>query len=58
MKQGEKIYWDNDIEMMKYCKYSIFIKNGNELCKEYATYVTTDCEDDGIYNGLKHYGLI
>lgn len=49
---------DNDIEMMKRTGISIAMGNGDENVKKYATYITTDIDDDGIYNGLKHFNLI
>ena len=36
-----------------------FIKNKKEQAKkEIAEFITTDNTDNGIVNGLKHYGLI
>ena len=32
--------------------------NGNESLKEVSDYVTTDIEDNGIYNALKHFKVI
>ena len=32
--------------------------NGTESAKAAADYVTTGVDEDGIYNGLKHFGLI
>ena len=32
--------------------------NGTPEVKAVADYVTTDIHEDGIYNGLKHFGLI
>jgi hydroxymethylpyrimidine pyrophosphatase-like HAD family hydrolase len=38
----------------------IGIAMGNALntLKQQADYVTTSVDDDGIYNALKHFGLI
>lgn len=49
---------DNDIEMLEYCNISVAVGNSTEKIKEAADYVTSDIDDDGIYNALKHYELI
>lgn len=48
----------NDCEMLKYVAHGVAMGNGTDAAKAAADYVTTDIHDDGIYNGLKHYGLI
>ncbi|MFP3153997.1 Cof-type HAD-IIB family hydrolase [Lachnospiraceae bacterium ZAX-1] len=48
----------NDIEMLKYVGHGIAMGNGMEMAKEAAEYVTDGLEHDGIFNGLRHYGLI
>ena len=48
----------NDIDMIKYVKHGIVMGNGTEDAKAEAEFVTTDIHDDGIYNAMKHYGLI
>lgn len=48
----------NDIDMFNHVKYGICLGNGKEEVKPYAYFVTTNIEDDGILNGLKHLGLI
>lgn len=48
----------NDINMLKASGHGIAMGNGQKLCKEVAEYVTSDINDDGVYNGLKHYKLI
>ncbi len=48
----------NDMDMFRFAKHSICMGNGDERIKEIAEYVTTDIHENGIYNGLKHYGLI
>ena len=48
----------NDISMMKAAGHGIAMGNGTDQTKAAAEYVTTDIDDDGVYNGLKHYGLI
>ncbi|MCR5770650.1 MAG: Cof-type HAD-IIB family hydrolase [Butyrivibrio sp.] len=48
----------NDMDMFKLASHSICMGNGDDRIKEVAEYVTTNLHEDGIYNGLKHYGLI
>ena len=48
----------NDITMMKAAGHGIAMGNGQDLCKQAAEYITSDIDDDGVYNGLKHYWLI
>lgn len=48
----------NDISMMKAVGLGIAMGNAADEVKRAAGYVTTDLFDDGIYNGLKHLGLI
>lgn len=48
----------NDCEMLRYVAHGVAMGNGSEAAKEAADYVTTDIHDDGIYNALKHFGLI
>ena len=48
----------NDIPMLRMCPYSVAMGNAIEEVKENAAYVTTDIDDDGIYNALKHFQII
>ncbi len=48
----------NDISMLQAAGHGIAMGNAAERLKEKAEYVTTDIHDDGIRNGLLHYGLI
>jgi hydroxymethylpyrimidine pyrophosphatase-like HAD family hydrolase len=48
----------NDISMLKMAGHSIAMGNGQEAVKEAAEYVTTGINEDGVWNGLKHYHLI
>ena len=48
----------NDIDMLKYTAHSIAMGNAVPYVKEISEYVTTEVNDDGIYNGLEHYHLI
>ncbi|MCR4694865.1 MAG: Cof-type HAD-IIB family hydrolase [Pseudobutyrivibrio sp.] len=49
---------ENDLEMLATAGTGIAMGNGTDRAKEAADYVTTAFDDDGIYNGLKHFGLI
>lgn len=48
----------NDLEMLAFVAHGIAMGSGEENTKAVADYVTTGVEDDGIANGLKHFGLI
>lgn len=48
----------NDLEMLKYSKYPIAMGNAQEPLKEEAVYITADNDHDGIYEALKHFGLV
>lgn len=47
----------NDLPMLEAVPNSIAM-GGSEQLYPYVSYVTTSLEEDGIYNALKHYGLI
>ena len=48
----------NDLPMLTYTKESVAMGNSNPVLFDYVTYITTDIEDDGIYNALKHFNVI
>lgn len=48
----------NDLAMLRFVAHGIAMGNGTKEAKEAAEYVTADLKEDGIYKGLKHYGLI
>lgn len=48
----------NDIEMLQAAGHSIAMGNSTDAVKKISEYTTTDINDDGIYNAMKHYGLI
>ncbi len=48
----------NDIDMIRFTRIGVAMGNGVEALKTAADYVTTDIDDDGIANALKHFGLI
>ena len=48
----------NDIEMLQAVQHPVAMGNALPILKEIAEFITTDNTDNGIVNGLKHYGLI
>lgn len=48
----------NDLSMLSYVKNSIAMGNSNPVLFDLVSYITTDIEEDGIYNALKHFSLI
>jgi len=48
----------NDLPMLTHVGTSIAMGNSYESVKEVSDYVTTDIEDNGILNALKHFGII
>ena len=48
----------NDVEMLQMCGIGVCMGNGKEMAKKAADYITTDIDDDGIYNALKHFDII
>lgn len=48
----------NDIDMLKFCGIGVAMGNAGDDVKEAADYVTDDACSDGIYNALRHYGVI
>ena len=48
----------NDLDMLQFVGHGIAMGNGTDAVKEISEYVTTDVKEDGIWNALKHYGLI
>lgn len=48
----------NDIDMLKSVAHSICMGNGAPAAKAVSSYVTTDIEENGVFNALKHYGLV
>ena len=49
---------NNDIHMFEKAAISVAMGNASEDAKAFASYVTTNVEDDGIFNALKHFNLI
>lgn len=48
----------NDLSMLEYANTSIAMGNSDKSLFDLVSYVTTDIEEDGIYNALKHYKII
>ncbi|MCI6858657.1 MAG: Cof-type HAD-IIB family hydrolase [Eubacterium sp.] len=48
----------NDMEMLDFAGISVVMGNAREEIKEHGDYITTNVDQDGIYNALKHYHLI
>lgn len=49
---------NNDISMFEAAGHGIAMGNACDELKDVAEYVTTSVNDDGLYNGFKHFGLI
>ncbi len=49
---------DNDKGMVEAAPIGIAMGNGREGVKAVADYVTTDIDEDGVWNALKHLGLL
>ena len=49
---------ENDMEMLKTVGHAIVMGQAAENIKRQAEYVTDSPAEDGIYNAMKHYGLI
>ena len=47
-----------DLSMFELCAFNVAMGNGGPEIKEAADYITTDVNDDGIWNAFKHIGLI
>lgn len=48
----------NDEEMISYAGLGIAMGNSIEKIKKAADYITTDIDDNGIFNALKHFKII
>lgn len=48
----------NDITMLEHVQVGIAMGNANPEVKAVADYVTDDVDSDGIWNALKHYGVL
>ncbi len=48
----------NDLDMLKYAGCGIAMGNASRITRETADYVTRGIDEDGLYLGLKEFGLI
>lgn len=48
----------NDVEMLSGVKYSVAMGNGSKKIKQVASYVTASNNQDGIYQAVRHFGLM
>ena len=49
---------DNDAEMLEFVGTGVAMGNAVEIAKKSADYVTDHIDHDGVWNGLKHFGVI
>ncbi|MGN1277018.1 MAG: Cof-type HAD-IIB family hydrolase [Floccifex sp.] len=49
---------DNDIPMLKYAHISVAMGNGSQSVKEICDFVTSDINENGLYNAFDHYLLL
>jgi len=49
---------NNDISMLHGVGIGVAMGNSSQAVKDSADYVTDDCDEDGLYNALKHFNLI
>ena len=47
-----------DIPMFEYCAQSCCMGSGGDEAKKAADFITTDVDNDGLYNAFVHFGLI
>ena len=48
----------NDIAMLRHAGVGVVMGNASDEVKAVADYVTDSVDEDGVYNALKHFGLI
>ncbi|WP_243075389.1 Cof-type HAD-IIB family hydrolase [Microbacterium sp. SS28] len=48
----------NDLEMLQMCGVGIAMGNADDTAKSYADEVTTDVDDDGVWNAFERHGLL
>lgn len=48
----------NDLPMLEFAGTSIAMKHSDKIVLDTADYITDDVFEDGIYNAMKHFGLI
>lgn len=48
----------NDVAMLRHAHIGVAMGNADDEVKEKADYVTNSVDEDGIFNALKHFGVI
>ena len=48
----------SDVKMVQHCKVGVAMGNATDELKEVADYVTSDVNEDGLWNAFKEYGLV
>lgn len=48
----------NDAAMLTYCGIGVALGGASDEAKAAADYVTSDVDDDGIWNALRHFEVI
>lgn len=48
----------NDLSMIEFCGMGVAMGNATDAIKKAADYITTDVNNDGLYNAFVHLGLI
>lgn len=49
---------NNDMPMLEYANIAIGMGNSSQTVIDMADYISTNCEDDGIYNALEWLGVL
>ena len=49
---------DNDLDMLEFAGIGVAMGNSMDMIKEAADYVTTDIDEDGIWNACRYFGMI
>ncbi|MGN0983364.1 MAG: HAD hydrolase family protein, partial [Gemmiger sp.] len=48
----------NDADMLRCAGVGVALGNGDEAAKRAADYITDDVDADGVYNALRHFGVL
>lgn len=48
----------NDVTMLQHCGVGVAMGNAIDSLKEVADYVTDEVDEDGVYNALRHLGIL
>lgn len=48
----------NDVTMLQHCGVGVAMGNAVDSLKEVADYVTDEVDQDGVYNALRHLGIL